>query len=56
MQTCENTFSTIKKVKCKNRNGMAGGTLDDSLRLATTNIGIDKGTIVSEKPRSQASH
>jgi len=35
---------------------MAGGTLVDSLRLATTNIGIDKGTIVSEKPRSQASH
>ena len=29
---------------------MAGGILDDSLRLATTNIGIDKGTIVSEKP------
>jgi len=34
---------------------MAGGTLEDSLRLATINIGIDKGTIVSEKPRSQAS-
>jgi len=34
---------------------MAGGTLDDSLRLATTKIGIDKGTIASEKPRSQAS-
>ena len=33
---------------------MAGGTLDDSLRLATTNIG--KGTIVTEKSRSQASH
>jgi len=27
---------------------MAGGTRDDSLRLATTNIGIDKGTVVSE--------
>jgi len=35
---------------------MAGGTLDDSLRLATTSISIVKGTIVSEKPRSQASH
>jgi len=35
---------------------MAGGTLDDSLQLATTNIGIDKVTIVSEKPQSQASH
>jgi len=29
---------------------MAGGTLDDSLGLATTNIGIDKGTVVSAKP------
>jgi len=28
---------------------MAGGTLDDSLLLATINTGIDKGTIVSEK-------
>jgi len=54
---CENTFSTkIKQVKCKNRYRMAGGTLDDSLRLATINIGIDKGPIVSEKPGSQASH
>ena len=53
---CENKFSTIKQVKCKNRNRMAGGTLVDSLRLSTTNAGIDKGTIVSEKPRSQASH
>jgi len=53
---CENKFSTIKQVKCKNRNRMAGGTQDDSLRLATTNTGIDKGTIMSEKPRSQASH
>ena len=52
----ENTFSMIKQVKCKNRNRMPGGTLDNSLRLATANIGIDKGTIVSEKPRSQASH
>jgi len=33
---------------------MAGGTLDDGLRLA--NISIDEGTIVSEKPRSQAPH
>ena len=56
IQTCENIFSTIKQVKCKNKNRMAGGTLDDSLRPATTNIGIDKGTIVSEKPRSQTSH
>jgi len=35
---------------------MARGTLDDSLRLATTNIAIDRGMIVSEKPQPQASH
>jgi len=52
---CENIFSMIKQVKYKNRNRMVGGTLGDSLRLATTNTGIDKGTIVSEKSRSQAS-
>jgi len=33
---------------------MADETLDDSLRLAATNSGIDKGTIVSEKPQPQA--
>jgi len=35
---------------------MAYEILDDNLRLATTNIGIDVGTKVSEKPRPQASH
>jgi len=35
---------------------MVGETLVDSLQLVTTSIGIDKGTIASEKPRSQASH
>jgi len=34
---------------------MAHGTLDDILQIATTNTGIDKGTIVSEKLRPQAS-
>jgi len=43
IHTCENTFSTIKQVKCKNRNRTASGQLDDSLRLATTTTGIDKG-------------
>jgi len=33
---------------------MADETLDDSLRLAATNTGIAKRTIVSEKPRLQA--
>jgi len=47
---CESTFFTMKKVKSKNRNRMADGTLDD-----TTNTGFDKGMIVSEKPRPQAS-
>jgi len=44
----KNTFSTMKQVKSKNRNRTAAETLDDSLRLATTNIGIDIATIVSE--------
>jgi len=50
----------VKQVKCKNINRMADETLNDSLRLATTKLPsgnpIDKGTIVSEKPRPQASH
>jgi len=29
--------------------------MDDSLRLVTTNVGIDNGRIVSEKPQPQAS-
>jgi len=32
---------------------MADQTLDDILRLAVTNTGIDKVAIVSEKPRLQ---
>jgi len=44
---CESTFSTMKQVKSESRNRMADKTLDDSFRLATTNTGIDKGTIVS---------
>jgi len=35
---------------------MADETLNDSLRLAFTTTGIDKGTVVSTKPRPQASH
>jgi len=47
-------FSTTKQVKSGNRNQTIDEILNDSLRLATTNIG--KGTIRSEKPRPQASH
>jgi len=35
---------------------MVDQTLDDSLRLAATNTGIAKRTIVSEKPQSPATH
>jgi len=35
---------------------MADDTLDDNLRLATTNIDFDIGTIVSEKPWPQTNH
>jgi len=52
----ESTFYTMKQVKSKNRNRMVDDTVNDSLRLATTNTGIEKGTILSEKPRSQASY
>ena len=44
-------FSTMKQVKSENKNRMADETLDD-----TTSTGIDKGTILSGKPRPQASH
>jgi len=49
------TFSTMKQFKSKNRNRTADETLDDSLRIATTDPGNDIGTIVSEEPRPQAS-
>jgi len=39
------------QVKSENRNQMADERLDD-----TTSTGIDKGTILSGKPRPQASH
>ena len=42
----------MKQVKTKNRNRMADERLDDSLSC-TINTSIDKGTIVSEKPRPQ---
>jgi len=53
---CESTFFTMKQVKPENRNRMTDETLDNRFQLATTNTGIDKGTIVSEEPRPQASH
>ena len=53
---CESTFSTMKQVKFKNRDRMADETLDDIHRLAAAKHGTDKGTMVSKKPRPQASH
>jgi len=47
---CLSKFSTMKQIKSKNRNRVADETLDD-----TTSTGIDKGTILSGKPRPQAS-
>jgi len=41
----------MKQVKSENRNRMAEERLDD-----TTSTGSDKGTILSGKPRPQASH
>ena len=53
---CEITFSTMKQNKSTNKNRMADETLNDSPWLAPLNTGIGKGTMVSEKPRPQASH
>jgi len=50
------TLSTMKQVKPTNRTRMEDETLDDSLRPATTKTDFAKGTILSDKPRSQASH
>jgi len=44
-------ISTMKQVKSENKNRMVDETLDD-----TTSTGIDIGTILSGKPRPQASH
>ena len=44
----------MNQIKSKNRNRMANKTLEDSLRLATTNIGVDVAMIVSEKTQPQA--
>ena len=52
---CGSTFSTMKLVKSRNKNRMANQTLDNCLRLSTTNIDIDIETIVSEKPQTHAS-
>jgi len=49
------TFSTMKQVQSENRNPTADETLDDSLRPGITNTGINICTIVSKKPRPQAS-
>jgi len=48
---CVSKFCTMKQVKSENKNRMADETLDD-----TTSTGSDKGTILSGKPRPQASH
>jgi len=48
----ESTYRYIfydEEVKSKYRNQMTDW-MDDNLRFATTNTGIDKRTIVSEKP------
>jgi len=49
-------YNKASKMQKQKSNGQVGRTLVDSLRRATTNIDIDKGTVVSEKPWPQASH
>jgi len=48
---CESTYifyDEASQIYSKNRNWMSDETMHDSLRLAATNAGIAKGTIVSE--------
>jgi len=52
---CENTFSTMKQVRSKNRNRMGDRTIVSDWYYHEP-IGIVKGTILSEKPQPQASH
>ena len=54
MRLC--TLSKTRQGKSKKSNWMADETLDDSLRLASIDTGTNKGRIMSEEPRPQASY
>ena len=46
---CESTFSSMKRLKSKERNRMGNETLDDCLRLSTTEIEPNIETVTKSK-------
>lgn len=53
---CERAYSDIKYIKSKYRNSLKDSTLEDIIRLATTNIDVDIKDIVAKQLRPQSSH
>lgn len=53
---CERAFSDMKYIKSKYRNSLKDSTLENIIRLATTNIDIDIKEIVAQQLRPQCSH
>ncbi|GLV41814.1 hypothetical protein CBL_02999 [Carabus blaptoides fortunei] len=53
---CERAFSDMKYIKSKYRNSLKDSTLENIIRLATTNIDMDIKEIVAQQLRPQCSH
>ncbi|XP_023211103.1 general transcription factor II-I repeat domain-containing protein 2B-like [Centruroides sculpturatus] len=53
---CEHAYSDMKYIKSKYRNSLKDSTLEDIIRLATTNIDVDIKDIVAKQLRPQCSH
>ncbi|XP_067131976.1 general transcription factor II-I repeat domain-containing protein 2B-like [Centruroides vittatus] len=53
---CERAYSDMKYIKSKYRNSLKDSTLEDIIRLATTNIDVDIKDIVAKQLRPQCSH
>ena len=52
----QRTYSGMKYIKSKYRNSLKNSTLEDIIRLATTNIDVDIKDIVAKQLRPQCSH
>ncbi|XP_067136912.1 general transcription factor II-I repeat domain-containing protein 2B-like [Centruroides vittatus] len=53
---CERAYSDMKYIKSKYRNSLKDSTLQDIIRLATTNIDVNIKDIVAKQLRPQCSH
>lgn len=53
---CERAFSDMKYIKSKFRNSLKDSTLENIIRVATTNIDMDIKEIVAQQLRPQCSH